>query len=223
MFGTAIETQIEGYSFQLLSGGGVYWDRESTLFVADAHLGKEATFRKHGLPVPDGSSEKTLGKLTKMLQETQAKRLLILGDLFHARSSLAETVRSSLELFFKRFSNVEMRLVIGNHDKRVGRLPESWPLLLMEEGEWIDSIAVGHHPSAPPDGASLYLCGHLHPAVRVPQLQRGKIPCFWYSNGCLVLPALGDFTGTHEIKVADREQAWMVLEDCVIPYSKLDK
>ncbi len=44
MFLNSIETEIQGYDFQLLSEGGLYWDRESTLFVADAHLGKEATF-----------------------------------------------------------------------------------------------------------------------------------------------------------------------------------
>src|SRR5215213_2758960 len=73
-------------SLHLLPDRAVYWPARSTLLVADVHFGKCATFRSLGVPVPAGSTQKDLARLTKLIELTSARRLVILGDLVHARA-----------------------------------------------------------------------------------------------------------------------------------------
>ncbi|EMI16262.1 ICC-like putative phosphoesterase [Rhodopirellula maiorica SM1] len=210
-----MDVEIEGIELQLQADRTMFWPQQQTLFVADTHFGKAATFRRHGIPVPSGSTAGTLEKIETRLRETQANQLIILGDMFHARSSLSPKVCGLLKSFFARHEHVQFTLVRGNHDAQVGQLPSSWPIEVVEPGVQIESVALGHHPAPVPRGASLLLCGHLHPAVRfaVGGEDFGKLPCFWLSNRCFVLPAIGEFTGTHPIRPQRDDQTWMILDD----------
>lgn len=217
----SIDIQLAGFSFQLLADCGLFWPDQSTLFVADTHFGKGASFRRSGISVPTGTTDATLAKISKMLRRTRATRFCILGDMFHAKSSIATDVRKSLENFFLEFSSVKMTLVRGNHDARVGTLPHAWPLEVLDPGEMIEAVALGHHPVDDlPVGARAYLCGHIHPAIRVSsKMERlGKLPCFWHSRGQLVLPAIGEFTGTHVVSLAPDDNAWIVAENQIYFY-----
>ena len=56
----------DGEVFRLLPGGAALWERTATLLVADLHVGKDATFRAAGLPLPaetgDGNASEQLRK-----------------------------------------------------------------------------------------------------------------------------------------------------------------
>ncbi len=216
----SIEIQLNGYSFQLLADGGLFWPTQSILFVADTHFGKEATFRRGGIPVPVGATDATLVKIKRMLSRTHAFRLCILGDMFHARSSISPDVREALEHFFAEFSRVKILLIRGNHDMRVGSLPYTWPIEILDPGTMIESVSLGHHPAELPTGATVYLCGHVHPAVQVSSTTErlGKMPCFWHSRGQLVLPAVGEFTGTHVVTLSDGDNVWLAVENQIYRY-----
>jgi DNA ligase-associated metallophosphoesterase len=216
----SIDIQLAGFSFQLLADYGLFWPDQSMLFVADTHLGKDATFRRGGIPVPTGATDATLARISKMLRRTCAARFCILGDMLHAKSSIATDVRKSLENFFLEFSSVQMTLVLGNHDTRVGALPRNWPIEVLNPRTLIDSVAIGHHPSELPPGAQVYLCGHVHPAIRISSRSErlGKLPCFWHSRGQVVLPAIGEFTGTHVVTLAAEDNAWIVADNQIYAY-----
>jgi uncharacterized protein len=218
-----IDTELAGHRFQLFADCGLFWPAQSLLFVADTHFGKEATFRRGGIPVPSGTTDATLNKIAQLLRRTGAKRFCILGDMLHARSSIATDVRKSLEKFFSEFSDREMTLVRGNHDVRVGALPSSWPIEVINPGKLIENVALGHHPGELPDNSQLYLCGHIHPAIRVSSKTErlSKLPCFWYSQGQLVLPAIGEFTGTHLVKLSAGDRAWIVAEQQIYAFPKM--
>lgn len=215
-----IDVELAGLPFQLFAERGLYWPTQSILFVADTHFGKEATFRRHGIPVPAGTTDATLERISGMLKQTSAKRLCILGDMFHARSSLSAGVCQSLENFFVNHSDIDIMLVRGNHDASVGKLPSDWPIETVEPGMIIGKVAMGHHPSGMPTGGEIYLCGHIHPAIRVSsRIERlGKLPCFWYAQGQLVLPAIGEFTGTHVVTLAMGDQAWITSQGEIFNY-----
>ncbi len=217
----SINIQLSGNLFTLLADCGLFWPARSMLFIADTHFGKEATFRRNGIPVPVGSTQATLIKIARMLRRTDATQLCILGDMFHARSSLSPDVRESLERFFDEFDHVELSLIPGNHDARVGSLPNAWPIKIFDPTMLIDRVALGHHPTKVPTDADVYLCGHLHPAIRVGSgTERfGKMPCFWHSRGQLVLPAIGKFTGTHLVKLSAGETAWIAAENEIFLYA----
>ena len=215
----SLPVELAGTSLQLLGGRGVWMPAEKTLLVADTHLGKEATFRRHHIPIPAGSTTGTLATVTSMLQETGATRFVILGDMFHARSSLSPDVCDSLEAFFNRHQGVEMLLVRGNHDAHLGQLPAAWPIEIVPQ-HTIDGVLLMHHPVEVPSDVNLLLCGHLHPAIRIETMidKTDKLPCFWYSQRRLVLPAIGEFTGTHRIHPTNKDKAWLVIDGQVIEY-----
>ncbi|MEM8670524.1 MAG: ligase-associated DNA damage response endonuclease PdeM [Planctomycetota bacterium] len=211
--------ELEGHRLDLLGGLGAWLPDHKTLLIADTHFGKEATFRRNHIPVPTGSTNGTLDSIGRMLSETGAERLIILGDMFHARSSLSADVCEALETFFGEYQRVRMMLVLGNHDMGVGRLPSKWPIEVVSH-HMIDRIRLSHHPPNAPPEDDLVICGHLHPAVRVEGRMdsTGKLPCFWYSKRCLVLPAIGEFTGTHRVRPRGSDRAWMVVDENVIEY-----
>lgn len=217
----SIEVCIAGIKLRLLPDRGAYWSDQQTLFVADTHFGKEATFRRHSIPVPRGSTDGTLRRISRMVSATSAAKLVILGDMFHARSSLSKDVVDSLQQFFADHEGLRLIRVPGNHDANIGRLPDHWPIENVREAERIDSVAVGHHPVDVPAGANLLLCGHLHPAVHVGTGdERMRLPCFWLSKRRLVFPAIGEFTGTHPVAIRGNDRAWAIADDQVIEHRR---
>ncbi len=214
----SINVTLAGIELQLFASRAAFCPAHDILLVADTHLGKDATFRRHGLPVPLGSSGGTLQTISHLLCETEARRLVVLGDMFHARSSLSAETVAAVESLFNNHPSVEFALVKGNHDAHVGGLPDSWPIQPIAEGSRMGRLALAHHPAPVPEEADLLLCGHLHPAVRMGAGSDsfGKLPCFWYSSGCLVFPAIGEFTGTHVVHPQAGDRTWLVADNEIV-------
>ena len=215
---SSLAISIEGLDVQLLARRGVYWPEQKTLFIADTHFGKEATFRSQGIAVPRGSTNGTLATISQMISECQASRLVLLGDMFHARSSISEGIRESLDAFFLTQQQLRFSLVLGNHDRGIPTLTKGWPIEILDSGASIGSVSVSHLPQEPSLSTKLLLCGHLHPAYRFSSKIDfvGKLPCFWLSNRQLVLPAIGEFTGTQVIHPSKTDQTWIIVDDKVL-------
>lgn len=216
------EVEIRGHRFRLLAPGGLHWPDRDALLVADLHLGKEATFRRGGIAVPQGSTEETLRDLSRLLAVTRASVAYLLGDLFHDRASLTPDVLGFVRGTLGRHAGTEVVWIGGNHDRRLGRVWDELPLRFAGESEQIGPVELSHFPA--PMGPSetpdrLRIAGHLHPSVRLPRRHdiAGVFRCFWYSDGCLVLPALGRFTGTHRVRPRRRDRVWMLVEGHVVP------
>ena len=212
-----LQVEIEDQVLHLLPSRGAYLPQHSTLLIADTHFGKEATFRGNQMPVPSGSTYTTLSVIAAMLQETNAQRLIFLGDFFHASSSKSVDVMQSLDKFFANHSEVEMQLTLGNHDRRLGELPASWSLQIEQQIQ-LGDLQLVHHPQVPGAGSRLVCCGHVHPAVRPRRAtdQIRKLPCFWLSGRQLVLPAIGDFTGTQVVRLGSKDRVWVCADDQVL-------
>jgi DNA ligase-associated metallophosphoesterase len=213
-----LEISIEGIQLCLHAKRGVFWPDRKTLFIADTHFGKEATFRSQGIAVPRGSTQATLNGIAEMIAEFQAANLILLGDMFHARSSFSQDTRDALDNFFGSHPHLNTSLVLGNHDRGIHALIQDWPIGIVDSGAVLDSICISHFPQAPCQPAKLLLCGHLHPAYRFQSKldSVGKLPCFWLSNRQLVLPAIGDFTGTQVVHPSKTDQTWVIVDDRVI-------
>jgi uncharacterized protein len=209
---------IEGIELELFVNRGVYWPEQRTLFIADTHFGKEATFRSQGIAVPKGSTETTLARLSQLIAECQPSRLILLGDMFHARSSLSQDIQQSLDSFFAKHASLQFSLVLGNHDRSIRKSAKAWPIEILESGTAIDAISISHFPQEPSPSTKLLLCGHLHPAYRMRSTTDsvGKLPCFWLSKRQLVLPAIGDFTGTKAILPSPSDQTWVIADDQIL-------
>ncbi|MCR9294578.1 MAG: ligase-associated DNA damage response endonuclease PdeM [bacterium] len=221
----ALMVECGGQSFQLLPQGGLYWPSQLALLVADTHFGKEATFRRQNIPVPAGVTQGTLAAISSMLQHLPVRRFIFLGDLFHASNSGSPEVRRSIDAFFQRWSEVEFWLTLGNHDRGISRLLRTWPIHCVEQKD-IDGVELGHYPreehsQSADEEMPLRVCGHLHPAYRLSHRVEGvqKLACFWYSGRQLVLPAIGQFTGTQRIQPRAQDRVWVLADGQVIDVS----
>ena len=210
----------------LLAGRAAFLPALATLLVADLHLGKAATFRKAGIPVPEGSAQGDLARLERLVGETRARRLVILGDLFHARSGCTDAVFAEFTASRSRLRGTEVILVAGNHDRAVGRLPSSLGidscLRTLDE----PPFHFVHEPStglAEPDRTCFTVAGHLHPTVsiRSPAGDRIADRCFVAEDALLVLPAFGSFTGGHRIEPAEGLRLWIARDDGVADVTRI--
>src|SRR5579884_1626976 len=100
----ALPTTVAGEPVLLLPDRALYWPRAHTLLAADAHWGKAAAFRAAGLPMPGGPTAAGLDRLAALLDQLPARRLVVLGDLFHARTSFAPATVAAVAAWRERFA-----------------------------------------------------------------------------------------------------------------------
>lgn len=178
----------------LLPEKAALWPTTRLLMVADLHLAKGATMRAGGIPVPAGSSLRTLDRLSQLIERYAPREVLILGDLFHGREAgLPENIR--LLTCWLDLVKIPVRLVAGNHDRWVKT--EGLNLNSVPETQ-IGSFRLTHHPV---ESESPVISGHIHPGFILTGRGRGseKLPCFWVQPRQIVLPAFGELTGLYSI------------------------
>ena len=191
--------QLEGQELRLLPEAAVWHAASRTLFVADLHLGKSATFRARGLPVPSGTTQDNLQRLAALVRAHAAARVVFLGDLLHSKHAQAAAAIAPLHDWRAAHASLRCVLVRGNHDARAGDPPPSLGFEIVDE-PWAIAGAAGlhacHHPRHVADGA--VLSGHWHPAItlRGPARDSQRLACFCLIDRLLVLPAFGAFTGS---------------------------
>jgi uncharacterized protein len=210
-----ISIDFAGQRLSPIASGALYWPDREILFVADLHLGKSTTFRRNGLPIPQGATESTIKRLCQDITLLQPKQVFILGDLVHARCSWDATLIESLKTLVGCIPQ-EVHLILGNHDigsrHRLSDLGikihedayQADPFTLIHDASEINGIVEGE----------FHLAGHLHPAVRIGKSgDFVRARCFWQTNHVLTLPAYGDFTGAKRIALQTGEQAFAIVEE----------
>jgi uncharacterized protein len=215
-----------GLSICLHPSGAAFLPDHGALLVADVHLGKAASFRRLGVPVPAGSTATTLealGDAFASLGATPVQHLVFLGDLLHAARGrspeLSTVVEQALTTWRMRLPGLRVHLVRGNHDRAAGDPPPEWGIELQTEPWLMGSWALCHEPQ--PVAGAYTLAGHLHPCVGLKggARERLRLPCFWFGDPAHhavgVLPAFGDFTGMHPIQRRMRDRVWAVADQAV--------
>lgn len=214
-----VEIDIRGERLVLLSERAAFRPARGTLLVADPHFGKGAAFRALGVAVPGGTTAATLERLARALERTGARRVVFLGDFFHARGGRAAGTLDTLARWRESHASLELMLVRGNHDLHAGDPPPELGIEACDGPCPEPPFAYAHHPVDSPAG--YVLAGHLHPSVtlRGTGRQRQRLPCFHFGARCGVLPAFGEFTGTAEVRVREGDRLYVVAEGEVIPVS----
>lgn len=185
----------------------LFWPEQRTLFVADVHLGKAASFRAAGVPLPSGHSGHDLDRISALVAAHQATRLVILGDMVHTQTSYTDALDRNFRAFRSRHRDVEITLVRGNHDRHAGDAPSAWGLSIVSEPYVMGPFACCHEPGMAND-SSFELAGHVHPAVRLQTAREGiTLPCFWRHATGIVLPAFGSLTGNFVVHLKRSELA----------------
>lgn len=209
---------ILGVNLQLLPQRAIYLEQLGTLLVSDVHLGKSETFQAAGIPIPSQVNHQTLERLQTLCHQFQPQQLIILGDLFHARSGLTPAVLQSWANFLQTIQ-IPVRLIVGNHDRPLLPRLKDLSMECCPESITVDHLIFSHDPQ--PQKGHLNLCGHLHPCLRLKsRLDRLRLPCFYLERSphLLILPPFGEFTGGHEVTLKKGTAAYVVAESAVIPF-----
>lgn len=213
--GASVSVEFAGQRLVLLPQRGVWWPARGVLLIADLHLGKPASFRDAGAPVPEAVTRRDLDRLSALITVLAPERLVVLGDLAHDRIAWREATLRQFGAWRERHESITVTLVRGNHDRRADDPPAAFAVEVVEPGWRLGPIAMHHEPTG--DGPAL--CGHLHPAITVHtrrKADRLRAPCFWFSRTLGVLPAFGSFTGGATITPGAGDRVFAVGESSVI-------
>ena len=211
-----IKCTVAGEELVLLPERAMYWPARKALFVADFHLGKAASFRKLGIPLPRGTTKDNVSRLDQAIAKTQAREVVFLGDFLHsAHGRSAETFATFGEWRGARAS-VTLTMIRGNHDKKAGDPPGDWNMRCVEAGEAAAPFIFNHEPG--PSRLGYALSGHIHPSVRLSAAgeKSVRLPCFWFGARYGVLPAFGAFTGNAEVLPRQGDQVYVIAEHEVV-------
>jgi uncharacterized protein len=145
-------------------------DREhgKTLVVADLHLGLEHELYKNGVVIAP-QAKRFHDDLAKMIKETGAKRLVIVGDLKHKIPGISfREIREIPKLMFPIAEKAQVVLTRGNHDTELGDLAPDSVKVYDSKGFTIGPYAFFHGHAWP--GKEAFKCdylftAHIHPTV----------------------------------------------------------
>ncbi|OPY31683.1 MAG: hypothetical protein A4E32_01285 [Methanomassiliicoccales archaeon PtaU1.Bin124] len=169
----------------------LWMEQDSTIVIADLHIGLESALEADGVHIPRIQTESMKESLLRILDRYQPERVIILGDLKHEFSrnvgqELAE-VTSVLSLLKQ---SAEVSVAKGNHDNYLSAIAFRLGIDVQ------DSFRIGGismmHGHLDSDERPLVI-GHEHPSVRVFDEVGAylKLPCFLHleEERILVLPA----------------------------------
>jgi len=212
----ALEIDVVGERLWLLGERAVFRPVANTLLVADLHLGKPAAFRASGLPVPEHITQADLARLTLAVRSTAASKLVILGDLIHARSGQTPQTIEAFADWRNCHADLDVLLVLGNHDRNCKVIPPNWGLTVAEDRLVEGPFVYCHWPDECAEG--YVLGGHIHPVAVMAGRgrQRVRLRCFAVGERRMILPAFGNFTGGASGGAAAGDRVFLVADDCVV-------
>ena len=213
---------LGGHELHLRPDKTVWWPARRTLLVADLHLGKVTAFAAGGVPIDPKigllAAGRDLALLANAVSSTGAERIIILGDLIHAKGSRDAKLLGHVAAWRGTISETEILLIRGNHDSKAGDPPASWIMTVCDEGRDEHGLVLLHvprsHRTCTPQGAPA-VCGHVHPVVTLGDLpgcggQRERVACFVRTNNELILPAFGSFTGGGRVSPAADTRLYLI-------------
>lgn len=213
MINKGLEVTIDQVKMVMLPEKLLYLPAFDLLCVSDWHLGKAAHFRKSGIAVPQPDLAREFNEIGRILEVFAIKKVLFLGDLFH---STKNNDWNSFRAFIDQFAKVSFLLIKGNHDIIPMDFFAGLKIDVMEQLSLSEQVIFTHEPlwgQAP--AGRLNIAGHIHPGYQVTlkARQRFTLPCFYYGDATLVLPAFGELTGLHPVVKGRDHRVFCVLGD----------
>lgn len=207
---------VAGEQLVLLPDRAIWIPERHMVIVADLHWGKAAAFRAAFVPVPSGTTASDLARLSRVLHDTAATHLVVLGDLLHARAGRHADTLATIGAWREVHAEVAITLVRGNHDAHAGDPPASLGIVCVDAPFAIGPFIGVHEPAEHADG--YVLAGHLHPCVSVfgRGRQHARLAAFVFGARVGVLPAFSSFTGTGMYERSEQDTLFVIAERDVI-------
>lgn len=206
-----MKIKISDHHFTLHASGALFWQEKKILMISDAHLGKIAHFRKHGVAIPENAILENFKRMDEVVELFGPDKTIFLGDLFHSK------INNEWELFCKWVNkiNLEIILIEGNHDIISSNHYCDLNIVIHPQ-LIIDEFLLTHHPTE--TDALFNFCGHIHPGIKLKDVGRQalKLSCFFKKEKQLILPAFGEFTGNYFMKPQINDKVYAIANDEVI-------
>lgn len=199
--------QINDQDFIMHPCGVLFWKEESMLLISDVHLGKISHFRKFGAAVPQKAVTKNFKLLSEVVGHFQPQTICFLGDLFHS-------ALNKEWLFFEDWVSKQLAKIIlveGNHDIISPLKYEALGIQVVPE-IIKKRFLLTHHPEI--REGFFNFSGHIHPAIRIKGIARQsvRLSCFFKSENQMILPAFGEFTGSHTLKPGKKDEVYAIAD-----------
>lgn len=200
----SLNVRIMGEACVLRCSGALWLPDAATLVAADLHLEKGSAYARRGQMLPPYDSRATLARLRAEIEALCPARVILLGDSFHDRGSIARLSEADRVEIEALAGTSDWIWLTGNHDhdalNRAADLEWSLPGRVVETMD-IGSLRLVHEPE--PGDRPGEVAGHLHPCATVVAHNRGvRRACFVTDGRRIVLPAFGAFTGGLDVRHA---------------------
>lgn len=223
----SIEIQVAGRAVRLLAERAAFLPECGTLLVADLHLGRQHAWHAEGRPIGDAAAvaslDEPLDRLATLVRETNAKRVLVLGDLLHAPAGLTSDMIARVARW-RETMRVPFELIPGNHDRRLHLVMSVWNLRVHETVLIEPPFAYTHEPATAGAGScagNIVWCGHIHPLVHL--RTRGdslRLPCFCFGSTTALLPAFSGMSSGATIRPEAGDRVYAITDDSVVDVSE---
>ena len=195
-------------SLEMLPTRALLLPQTNELLICDIHLGKGEYFQQNGIPLTNNSDEQNLLRIKNIVKEHSPNKLIILGDLFHSKYSISESLKCKVELLAETL-NIKIELIVGNHD--LGCRVKNINFLDFKRS---NNFIFTHEPIEKFEDNILNICGHYHPKIYLKDSKdKLSFRCFALDEKKHVfyLPAFGDLTGGYPCKNSFKK--WAIISD----------
>jgi putative SbcD/Mre11-related phosphoesterase len=139
-----------------------------TLVVADLHIGVEYEYYRSGIRIPS-NTERMKRDLERLVRQTRAKRLVILGDVKHKVPGMTrQEFREIPDLLYSLATKIRVDVIPGNHDSGLKDIIPNNVSLHSNRGFLTEDCFLFHgHTWPSPEflKANYVLVGHEHPQI----------------------------------------------------------
>lgn len=170
---------------------------EDYLVISDLHLGYESSLNAAGLMIPRFQYKKIIERLKEILSKTNARKIIVNGDLKHEFGKISKQEFKEIEDFidFLKKEFKEVILIKGNHDNFTCFIAENKGLKVYDYYS-VENFLVLHGDKIPenPIREETVIIGHEHPSIGLRSGERvEKIKCFlkgkWNLKNIIVMPS----------------------------------
>ncbi|MFO7966381.1 MAG: metallophosphoesterase [Archaeoglobaceae archaeon] len=177
---------------------------DDTAIIADLHLGIESMMEDYGVTFPRVQIREVINNITSIVENHGINRLVVAGDLKHEFGKNKPYEWEDVELFLKKFSDLEIEVVRGNHDNFLMTILSKYGVEMkstVKVSGW--TVTHGHKYIE----AEKMIMGHEHPTIKVRESGAiYKYPCFLHvrERNAVVLPAFSPVAQGSDVLSAEK-------------------
>lgn len=190
------------------------------LVIADLHIGLESELRLKGVRFPS-LTRQMLAEVSGILDDTGAKKLIVLGDLKNSIATVGEQEAREVPAFLAALSGkAELEIVLGNHDGGLRPLLHGYKV--HDARGFIYRKALLFHGNAKPlpadvKKASRLIASHWHPVAEFhPGLNSRLAEKCWvearaFGKPLLIMPSFNRLLGG--APASNIDDSWIDMSD----------